>query len=93
MSFVSEYVTPFFKWYNKAIEGEYLAEQLKYKGGKDIGHNYIAKVERYNRRKIEGRYDDAFNAVQQPTFAGFVKDNLLRLALNRTPHLTKPSTG
>ena len=52
MSFITEYMTPFFKWYHNLIEGDYLAEALKYKGGSDIGSNYISKIDRCNRRAI-----------------------------------------
>ena len=50
MSFVSEYVTPFFKWYDRKLDGEYISTQLQFKGGKDIGSNYIEKINRAHKR-------------------------------------------
>ena len=91
MSFISDYVSPFLKWYHRIIEGDYLAEALQYKGGKDIGTDYVAKVSRANRRPIEARYDNSLNAVKQPTFGGFLQDNILRLALNRSYTLSQHS--
>jgi hypothetical protein len=50
MSFVSEYLTPFFKFYDRLIDGEYMATQTQFKGGKEAGANYIQKVRRYHKR-------------------------------------------
>ena len=63
MSFITEYCTPFFNWYHSLIEGSYLSEALKYKGGKEIGTNYISKVNRYNRRTVEGKYPPSHTQI------------------------------
>lgn len=34
MSFVSEYVSPFFQKYSDWLDGEYLSSKLRFKGGK-----------------------------------------------------------
>ncbi len=52
MSFVSEYLTPFFKYYDSLLDGQYLSQQLAFKGGKEVGGDYVNKVNRANRRKI-----------------------------------------
>ena len=33
MSFVSEYLSPFFDAYNRWLDGDYIATQLQFKGG------------------------------------------------------------
>ena len=37
MSFVSEYLTPFFDAYTKALDGKYLSQQLQFKGSQEVG--------------------------------------------------------
>lgn len=59
MSIVSEYIRPFFEWYHRALEGEYIASELQYKGGKEAGFDYSAKIERAQRRAIRDRYYDS----------------------------------
>jgi len=50
MSFVTEYVTPFFKLYDRLIDGEYMATQSQFKGGKEAGSSYFSKVQRHHKR-------------------------------------------
>lgn len=56
MSFITEYVSPLLDAYHRAIEGNYLAQQLSFKGSKEVGGDYNSKVARYNRRKIQSVY-------------------------------------
>ena len=44
MSIISEYVTPFFKWYDRLLDGEYIATQLQFKGSEEVGGDYINKI-------------------------------------------------
>ena len=44
MSIISEYVAPFFKAYTRATEGNYVASELQYKGGKEAGMDFSAKI-------------------------------------------------
>lgn len=53
MSFISEFVTPFFKWYDRQLDGEYVATQLQFKGAREAGGDYLSKIERYQRRNIQ----------------------------------------
>jgi hypothetical protein len=53
MSFVSEYLTPFFKWYDRKLDGEYIATQLQFKGSDEAGGDYISKIGRAQKRNIQ----------------------------------------
>ena len=56
MSFVSEYLTPFFQTYTRWLDGEYIATQMQFKGGEEAGADYISKINRANRRAVESMY-------------------------------------
>lgn len=56
MSFISEKVGPFFEAFSRAIEGEYVTNELQYKGGKEAGMDFSSKIERASRRYIRDRY-------------------------------------
>lgn len=66
MSFISDYLTPLFKAYDRAIEGEYVATELQYKGGKEAGMDFSAKIERASRRYIRDRYVASHSATIPP---------------------------
>lgn len=53
---ISGIANPLFDWYHQLIEGEYLAEHLRYPGGKGVGVTYINKVQKANRKAIEAKY-------------------------------------
>ena len=52
MSIVSEYLTPFLKYYDNLLDGSYLSQQLAFKGSQEVGGDYISKVDKANRRNI-----------------------------------------
>jgi hypothetical protein len=52
MSFVSDYLTPFFDFYGRLLDGKYLGQQLAFKGSQEVGGDYVNKVNRAHRRAI-----------------------------------------
>jgi hypothetical protein len=52
MSFVSDYLTPFFDLYGRLLDGRYLSQQLAFKGSQEVGGDYVNKVVRSQRRAI-----------------------------------------
>ena len=56
MSLISEYITPFFKWYDRKIDGEYIATQMQFKGANEAGGNYFSKIQRAHQRTIQDKY-------------------------------------
>jgi|688.fasta_scaffold1040020_1 hypothetical protein len=67
MSFVSEYLTPFLDYYSRLLDGPYLSDQLKYKGGQEVGGDYVNKVRRANKRAIEGKYLLVYEDMTMPS--------------------------
>jgi hypothetical protein len=55
MSFVSDYLTPFFDFYGRLLDGAYLSEQLRFKGSLEVGGDYVNKVNRAHRRAITSK--------------------------------------
>lgn len=67
MSFVSDYLTPFLEYYGRLLDGQYLAQQLQFKGSQEIGGDYVNKVHRAQRRAITERYYCPHAAMTRPS--------------------------
>lgn len=66
MSFISDYVTPFFQLYTRSLDGEYIATQLQFKGSKEAGGDYINKIDRAQRRAIQNRFRKLYVDMTTP---------------------------
>lgn len=67
MSFISDYVTPFFQAYTRSLDGDYIATQLQFKGSKEIGGDYINKINRAQRRNIQNRFRSLYVDTTTPS--------------------------
>lgn len=89
MSFISEYVTPFFQAYTRSLDGEYIATQLQFKGSKEVGGDYISKIDRAQRRAIQSRFRNLYVDMTTPFK---LSRNPLFMASSRTTSLDCFST-
>ena len=87
---VQEALEPLWREYDRYLNGYYLSNLLQFKGQWGVGNEYISKVFRSQHQQKLSKYEHALESVRNPTYAGFLQDNWLRIfALNGTWALTQ----
>lgn len=80
---IQEALEPLVTQYNRYLNGHYLSDLLQFKGQYGVGNEYVSKVFRAGHQKKMSQYENAMNSVRNPTYAGFLQDNWVRIvALN-----------
>lgn len=76
---IQEKLEPIVREYNRFLEGHYLASLLQFKGQAGVGNEYVSKVFRAQSHQKYSKYTHAKESVRNPTYAGFLQDNWVRL--------------